>query len=129
MGDAAHSGAVSLSLSLAPFPRRPQAPRRRSHGQSRDLVGPPAQVTGRGSGEAPSAQPGALPPCTLWPLQPRSRPQAHGQTFTFPDLFPEKKPSPEDGSAEDSLEALMEEQRQRQHQDPRRGGVPQWFGL
>ncbi|CAK6449873.1 unnamed protein product [Pipistrellus nathusii] len=54
---------------------------------------------------------------------------AHGQTFTFPDLFPEKKPSPEDGSAEDSLEALMEEQRQRQHQDPRRGGVPQWFGL
>ncbi|KAK1335324.1 hypothetical protein QTO34_003110 [Cnephaeus nilssonii] len=54
---------------------------------------------------------------------------AHGQTFTFPDLFPEKKPSPEDGSTEDGLEALLEEQRQRQRQDPRRGGVPQWFGL
>ncbi|XP_054581832.1 39S ribosomal protein L23, mitochondrial isoform X2 [Eptesicus fuscus] len=39
------------------------------------------------------------------------------------------KPSPEDGSTEDGLEALLEEQRQRQRQDPRRGGVPQWFGL
>lgn len=62
--------------------------------------------------------------CSLFPA-----PQAHGQTFTFPDLFPEKKPSPEDGSTEDGLEALLEEQRQRQRQDPRRGGVPQWFGL
>ncbi|XP_070283201.1 large ribosomal subunit protein uL23m isoform X1 [Myotis yumanensis] len=53
---------------------------------------------------------------------------AHGQTFTFPDLFPEK-PSPKDGSTEDDLQAVMEEQRQRQRQDPRRGGVPQWFGL
>ncbi|XP_059566553.1 large ribosomal subunit protein uL23m isoform X3 [Myotis daubentonii] len=52
---------------------------------------------------------------------------AHGQTFTFPDLFPEK-PSPRD-STEDDLQAVMEEQRQRQRQDPRRGGVPQWFGL
>ncbi|XP_016072009.1 PREDICTED: 39S ribosomal protein L23, mitochondrial isoform X2 [Miniopterus natalensis] len=52
---------------------------------------------------------------------------AHGQTFTFPDLFPEKKRSP---SGEDSVqEELLEEQRKRQSRDPRRGGVPEWFGL
>ncbi|XP_054426705.1 large ribosomal subunit protein uL23m [Pteronotus mesoamericanus] len=61
---------------------------------------------------------------------------AHGQTFTFPDLFPEKKPSPdgegegEGTSAEDRVqEELLEEQRKRQSSDPRRGGVPDWFGL
>ncbi|XP_044115900.1 39S ribosomal protein L23, mitochondrial isoform X2 [Neovison vison] len=57
---------------------------------------------------------------------------AHGQTFTFPDLFPEKKQSP-DGSPSggDIQDKLLEEQRQRQRQsqDPRRGGVPGWFGL
>ncbi|XP_032214686.1 39S ribosomal protein L23, mitochondrial [Mustela erminea] len=57
---------------------------------------------------------------------------AHGQTFTFPDLFPEKKQSP-DGSPSggDIQDKLLEEQRQRQQQsqDPRRGGVPSWFGL
>ncbi|VCW66368.1 unnamed protein product [Gulo gulo] len=57
---------------------------------------------------------------------------AHGQTFTFPDLFPEKKQSP-DGSpnGDDIQDKLLEEQRQRQRQsqDPRRGGVPDWFGL
>ncbi|XP_059007235.1 large ribosomal subunit protein uL23m isoform X4 [Mustela nigripes] len=57
---------------------------------------------------------------------------AHGQTFTFPDLFPEKKQSP-DGSPSggDIQDKLLEEQRQRQQQsqDPRRGGVPGWFGL
>uniref|UniRef100_A0A8C5XUN6 Large ribosomal subunit protein uL23m n=1 Tax=Microcebus murinus TaxID=30608 RepID=A0A8C5XUN6_MICMU len=47
---------------------------------------------------------------------------AHGQTFTFPDLFPEKERSPEAGS-------LEEDERQRQRSDPRRGGVPDWFGL
>ncbi|KAI5934917.1 large ribosomal subunit protein uL23m isoform X3 [Manis javanica] len=50
---------------------------------------------------------------------------AHGQTFTFPDLFPDKKPSPEGGSVDNSLWDLP----QRQTQDPRRGGVPDWFGL
>lgn len=55
---------------------------------------------------------------------------AHGQTFTFPDLFPEKTPGREGGSAEDDVQArLLEEQRQRQPHDPRRGGVPGWFGL
>ncbi|XP_039696304.1 39S ribosomal protein L23, mitochondrial-like isoform X1 [Pteropus medius] len=55
---------------------------------------------------------------------------AHGQTFTFPDLFPEKKLGQEGGSAEDDIPArLLEEQRQRQSRDPRRGGVPDWFGL
>ncbi|XP_016005092.2 39S ribosomal protein L23, mitochondrial isoform X2 [Rousettus aegyptiacus] len=55
---------------------------------------------------------------------------AHGQTFTFPDLFPEKAPGCEGGSAEDDVRAgLLEEQRQRQTPDPRRGGVPGWFGL
>ncbi|EFB20034.1 hypothetical protein PANDA_008880 [Ailuropoda melanoleuca] len=55
---------------------------------------------------------------------------AHGQTFTFPDLFPEKKQSP-DGSPgdEDVQDKLLEEQQRRQSRDPRRGGVPDWFGL
>nr|XP_017509652.1 39S ribosomal protein L23, mitochondrial isoform X3 [Manis javanica]XP_017509653.1 39S ribosomal protein L23, mitochondrial isoform X3 [Manis javanica] len=57
--------------------------------------------------------------------QERIRVQAHGQTFTFPDLFPDKKPSPEGGSVDNSLWDLP----QRQTQDPRRGGVPDWFGL
>ncbi|KAF6104856.1 mitochondrial ribosomal protein L23 [Phyllostomus discolor] len=50
---------------------------------------------------------------------------AHGQTFTFPDLFPEKTPGAEDSAREE----LLEEQRRRQSSDPRRGGVPGWFGL
>lgn len=57
-------------------------------------------------------------------------PQAHGQTFTFPDLFPEKKQS--EGSTavdEDIQDKFLEEQRERQRHDPRRGGVPNWFGL
>ncbi|XP_076411719.1 large ribosomal subunit protein uL23m isoform X1 [Peromyscus maniculatus bairdii] len=45
---------------------------------------------------------------------------AHGQTFTFPDLFPEKEPS----SAEEE-----EPQQQRQSSDPRCPGIPSWFGL
>lgn len=59
-----------------------------------------------------------------------SLPQAHGQTFTFPDLFPEKEQSP-DGSPgdEDIQDKLLEEQQRRQSRDPRRGGVPDWFGL
>ncbi|XP_045873684.1 39S ribosomal protein L23, mitochondrial isoform X1 [Meles meles] len=55
---------------------------------------------------------------------------AHGQTFTFPDLFPEKEQSPDGSpSGDDIQDKLLEEQRQRQRQDPRRGGVPSWFGL
>ncbi|GAB5578228.1 39S ribosomal protein L23 [Prionailurus iriomotensis] len=60
----------------------------------------------------------------------RSCSGAHGQTFTFPDLFPENKQSP-DGSPsdEDIQDRLLDEQRRRQSRDPRRGGVPGWFGL
>ncbi|XP_005064210.1 39S ribosomal protein L23, mitochondrial isoform X1 [Mesocricetus auratus] len=47
---------------------------------------------------------------------------AHGQTFTFPDLFPEKEPSPADPLEE-------ELQQQRQSSDPRCPGIPSWFGL
>lgn len=55
---------------------------------------------------------------------------AHGQTFTFPDLFPEKKLSPEGGSAEDNIrEQLLEAQQRKERRDPQRGGVPEWFGL
>lgn len=58
-------------------------------------------------------------------------PQAHGQTFTFPDLFPEKPSAEgEGGPCEDTVrQELLEEQRKGQSRDPRRGGVPDWFGL
>ncbi|XP_042528563.1 39S ribosomal protein L23, mitochondrial [Dipodomys spectabilis] len=48
---------------------------------------------------------------------------AHGQTFTFPDLFPEKE---QDLVAEEGLQEALP---QKQSSDPRRGGVPSWFGL
>nr|XP_044997716.1 39S ribosomal protein L23, mitochondrial isoform X5 [Jaculus jaculus] len=48
--------------------------------------------------------------------------EAHGQTFTFPDLFPEKEQS-------SSADPYGEEQQQKQSSDPLRGGVPSWFGL
>ncbi|XP_063492192.1 large ribosomal subunit protein uL23m isoform X6 [Symphalangus syndactylus] len=54
---------------------------------------------------------------------------AHGQTFTFPDLFPEKDESPEGSAADDLYSMLEEERQQRQSSDPRRGGIPSWFGL
>ncbi|XP_006893273.1 PREDICTED: 39S ribosomal protein L23, mitochondrial [Elephantulus edwardii] len=54
---------------------------------------------------------------------------AHGQTFTFPDLFPEKQPDPTGVTEEDLREQFMKEEQQRQSQDPRRGDVPNWFGL
>ncbi|XP_076769911.1 large ribosomal subunit protein uL23m isoform X2 [Arvicanthis niloticus] len=47
---------------------------------------------------------------------------AHGQTFTFPDLFPEKEPS-----SPDPLEEELPQQ--RQSSDPRCPGIPSWFGL
>lgn len=88
-----------------------------------------SRALGRWTGEgwqASSTSKGAL----AAPLDCPSSPQAHGQTFTFPDLFPEKKLSPEGDSVDkDVQQELLEEQRKRQSQDPRRGGVPAWFGL
>ncbi|XP_069480044.1 large ribosomal subunit protein uL23m isoform X2 [Ambystoma mexicanum] len=54
---------------------------------------------------------------------------AHGQMFQFPDLFPETKKAAEPGSFEDVQEKFMEDDKQRQKDDPRRGGVPDWFGI
>ncbi|XP_049637236.1 39S ribosomal protein L23, mitochondrial [Suncus etruscus] len=50
---------------------------------------------------------------------------AHGQTFSFPDLFPQKGP----GELEDPQQQALQEQQQKIQRDPRRGGVPTWFGL
>ncbi|XP_051549026.1 39S ribosomal protein L23, mitochondrial-like [Myxocyprinus asiaticus] len=52
-----------------------------------------------------------------------------GQTFQFPDIFPEKDKKHEEGSIEEMQEKFMEDERQRQKPDPRRGGVTEWFGL
>uniref|UniRef100_A0AC11E6L9 Uncharacterized protein n=1 Tax=Ovis aries TaxID=9940 RepID=A0AC11E6L9_SHEEP len=54
---------------------------------------------------------------------------AHGQTFTFPDLFPKGKRPGGSSVDEDLQDQVLEEQRRRQSPDPRRGGVPGWFGL
>ncbi|XP_047630911.1 39S ribosomal protein L23, mitochondrial isoform X2 [Phacochoerus africanus] len=51
---------------------------------------------------------------------------ALGQTFTFPDLFPERKGASVDVDVRDQV---LEDQRRRHSPDPRRGGVPSWFGL
>lgn len=55
--------------------------------------------------------------------------QAEGQTFTFPDIFPVKDRTAAEGSVEEMQEKFMEDERQRQKLDPRRGGVTEWFGL
>ncbi|XP_042197598.1 39S ribosomal protein L23, mitochondrial [Callorhinchus milii] len=52
-----------------------------------------------------------------------------GQTFSFPDLFPQKDPTPEPGSMEEIQQKFMEEERQKHISDPRRGDVTNWFGL
>ncbi|XP_019407692.1 PREDICTED: 39S ribosomal protein L23, mitochondrial isoform X1 [Crocodylus porosus] len=52
-----------------------------------------------------------------------------GQTFQFPNLFPEKEQTPEPGSIDDIQNKYLEEERQKYQSDPRRGGVPDWFGL
>ncbi|XP_028589599.2 large ribosomal subunit protein uL23m isoform X1 [Podarcis muralis] len=54
---------------------------------------------------------------------------AAGQTFQFPDLFPEKEEVIEPGSFEDTQKKFMEDERQRQKGDPRQADVPTWFGL
>ncbi|XP_028814506.1 large ribosomal subunit protein uL23m [Denticeps clupeoides] len=51
------------------------------------------------------------------------------QTFQFPDIFPEKEGKPVEDSAEGLQQKFMEDERQRQKPDPRRGGVTEWFGL
>uniref|UniRef100_A0A3B1K0G9 Uncharacterized protein n=1 Tax=Astyanax mexicanus TaxID=7994 RepID=A0A3B1K0G9_ASTMX len=55
--------------------------------------------------------------------------QGQQQTFQFPDIFPEKEKKHEEGSVEEMQEKFMEDERQRQKPDPRRGGVTEWFGL
>nr|XP_025948582.1 39S ribosomal protein L23, mitochondrial [Dromaius novaehollandiae] len=52
-----------------------------------------------------------------------------GQTFQFPNLFPEKEQTPEARSFDDFKNKYLEKEKQRQRGDPRRGGVPDWFGL
>ncbi|XP_075996839.1 large ribosomal subunit protein uL23m [Genypterus blacodes] len=52
-----------------------------------------------------------------------------GQTFTFPDIFPEKDSAPAEGSMEEIQEKYLDDEKQRQKLDPRRGGVTEWFGL
>ncbi|XP_008261283.2 large ribosomal subunit protein uL23m [Oryctolagus cuniculus] len=53
---------------------------------------------------------------------------AHGQHFTFPDLFPAKEQGSQDGP-EDARDHLLQAEWQRLSADPWRGGVPGWFGL
>ncbi|NWI99390.1 RM23 protein, partial [Crypturellus undulatus] len=52
-----------------------------------------------------------------------------GQTFQFPNLFPEKEETSETRSFDDFKKTYIEKEQQRQRGDPRRGGVPDWFGL
>ncbi|XP_043915566.1 39S ribosomal protein L23, mitochondrial-like [Protopterus annectens] len=52
-----------------------------------------------------------------------------GQTFEFPDLFPQKDHTPKPDSMEDIQRKFLEDEQQRQKMDPRRGGVTDWFGL
>ncbi|KAM5138910.1 large ribosomal subunit protein uL23m [Mantella aurantiaca] len=52
-----------------------------------------------------------------------------GQTFQFPDLFPEKEDAVEPGSFDALQSEFMENEKQRQRHDPRRGGLNDWFGL
>ncbi|XP_048663833.1 39S ribosomal protein L23, mitochondrial isoform X1 [Marmota marmota marmota] len=52
---------------------------------------------------------------------------AHGQTFTFPDLFPEREQSPAGGPVEEGPSGFPEAQKPSSH--PRQGGIPNWFSL
>ncbi|XP_051885258.1 39S ribosomal protein L23, mitochondrial isoform X2 [Pristis pectinata] len=54
---------------------------------------------------------------------------AEGQTFKFPDIFPQKDQTPESGSLEEIQNKFLEDEKQKQKADPRRGGVTEWFGL
>ncbi|XP_068117398.1 large ribosomal subunit protein uL23m isoform X3 [Hyperolius riggenbachi] len=52
-----------------------------------------------------------------------------GHTFQFPDLFPETKSTPDAGSFAEAELQFMENEKQRQRPNPRRGGLNDWFGL
>uniref|UniRef100_A0A8C3BCD4 Large ribosomal subunit protein uL23m n=1 Tax=Cairina moschata TaxID=8855 RepID=A0A8C3BCD4_CAIMO len=52
-----------------------------------------------------------------------------GQTFQFPNLFPEKEQDEEAQSFDEFRKKYLEKEQQIQKGDPRRGGVPDWFGL
>uniref|UniRef100_A0A8B9V0J0 Large ribosomal subunit protein uL23m n=4 Tax=Anatidae TaxID=8830 RepID=A0A8B9V0J0_9AVES len=52
-----------------------------------------------------------------------------GQTFQFPNLFPEKEQDEEAQSFDDFRKKYLEKEQKIQKGDPRRGGVPDWFGL
>ncbi|XP_035183115.1 39S ribosomal protein L23, mitochondrial isoform X1 [Oxyura jamaicensis] len=52
-----------------------------------------------------------------------------GQTFQFPNLFPEKEQDEEARSFDDFRKKYLEKEQQIHKGDPRRGGVPDWFGL
>ncbi|XP_037538662.1 39S ribosomal protein L23, mitochondrial [Nematolebias whitei] len=54
---------------------------------------------------------------------------AQDQIFTFPNIFPEKDQTPAEGSMEEIRNKFIEDEKQRQKLDPRRGGVTEWFGL
>uniref|UniRef100_A0A8C7VHG4 Large ribosomal subunit protein uL23m n=1 Tax=Oncorhynchus mykiss TaxID=8022 RepID=A0A8C7VHG4_ONCMY len=54
---------------------------------------------------------------------------AQQQTFEFPDIFTEKDVKSAEGSVEEMQEKFMEDEKQRQKPDLRRGGVTEWFGL
>ncbi|KAL0967833.1 hypothetical protein UPYG_G00257830 [Umbra pygmaea] len=54
---------------------------------------------------------------------------AQQQTFEFPDIFPQKDVKSAEGTVEEMQEKFMEDEKQRQKPDPRRGGVTEWFGL
>lgn len=51
------------------------------------------------------------------------------ETFEFPNIFPEKERKPAADSMEEVQEKFMEDEKQRQKPDIRRGGVTDWFGL
>ncbi|XP_078239822.1 large ribosomal subunit protein uL23m isoform X4 [Pogona vitticeps] len=54
---------------------------------------------------------------------------AAGETFQFPDLFPETKKTIEPGSFEDVQQKYMDKKKEKLSEDVRRSGVPKWFGL
>uniref|UniRef100_A0A670XP14 Large ribosomal subunit protein uL23m n=1 Tax=Pseudonaja textilis TaxID=8673 RepID=A0A670XP14_PSETE len=51
---------------------------------------------------------------------------AEGQTFQFPDLFPDKDKAPEPESSEE-IENKIEKEKQKKINDLKRGDVPNWF--
>ncbi|XP_061409916.1 large ribosomal subunit protein uL23m [Lethenteron reissneri] len=55
---------------------------------------------------------------------------AQGQTFTFPNLFPEKETKEEDPESLEAFERMFREnEEQRKKGDPRRGNMNEWFNI